>query len=205
MKHFEILAKSLYRICDQKTVFEMTQEGIKAYEKIRKALKEEPLLLITDSNKPFKLYIDACGDGLGAALHQVQIIYDKPTEGPICYISRQIKLTEAKWGAYVWSYNPCLVIVDRYSKTAIFLPCHKDETSMDTAVLLWNRVISHKGLFKNIISYRYPKFTYSLWTNLHRLFETKLSLSTAYHPQTDGLEERVIQNLEDMIMRFCAY
>ncbi|MBW0576132.1 hypothetical protein O181_115847, partial [Austropuccinia psidii MF-1] len=82
LKDFAILAKSLYRICDQQTVFEMTQERIKAYEKIKKALTEAPLLLMPHWNIPFKLYIDACGDGLGAALHQVQIIDDKPTEGP---------------------------------------------------------------------------------------------------------------------------
>ncbi|MBW0577004.1 hypothetical protein O181_116719, partial [Austropuccinia psidii MF-1] len=35
------------------------------------------------------------------------------------------------------SYNACLVIVDRYSKTPIFLPCHKDDTAMDTGLLLW--------------------------------------------------------------------
>ncbi|MBW0549744.1 hypothetical protein O181_089459 [Austropuccinia psidii MF-1] len=103
------------------------------------------------------------------------------------------------------SYNPCLVIVDRYSKTPIFLPCHKDYTAMDTALLLWNRVISHTGLFKNIISDRDPKFTSALWTTLHRLFGTKLSFSTAYHPQTDGLAERMIQTLKDMIRRFCDY
>ncbi|MBW0565075.1 hypothetical protein O181_104790 [Austropuccinia psidii MF-1] len=76
---------------------------------------------------------------------------------------------------------------------------------MDTALLLWSRVISHTGLFKNIISDRDTKFTSALWTNLHRLFGTKLSFSTAYHPQTDGLAERMIQTLEDMIRRFCAY
>ncbi|MBW0576402.1 hypothetical protein O181_116117 [Austropuccinia psidii MF-1] len=103
------------------------------------------------------------------------------------------------------SYNACLVIVDRYSKTPIFLPCHKDDTAMDTALLIWNRVISHTGLFKNIISDRDPKFTSALWTNLHKLLGTKLSFSTAYHPQTDGLAERMIQTLEDMIRRFCAY
>ncbi|MBW0585406.1 hypothetical protein O181_125121 [Austropuccinia psidii MF-1] len=102
LKDFAVLAKSLYRICDQQTAFEMTQERIKAYDKIKKALKEAPLLLMPYWNIPFKLYIDACGDGLGAALHQVQIIYDKPTEAPVCYISRQIKPTEAKWSAYVW-------------------------------------------------------------------------------------------------------
>ncbi|MBW0554453.1 hypothetical protein O181_094168 [Austropuccinia psidii MF-1] len=86
LKDFSILAKSLYRICEQQTVFEMTEERIKAYEKIKKALTEAPLLLMPDWNIPFNLYIDACGDGLGEALHQVQIIDDKPTEGPVCYI-----------------------------------------------------------------------------------------------------------------------
>ncbi|MBW0469948.1 hypothetical protein O181_009663 [Austropuccinia psidii MF-1] len=61
-------------------------------------------------------------------------------------------------------YNACLVIVDRYSTTPIFLPCHKDDTAMNTAILLWT-----------------------------------------YHPQTDGLAERIIQALEDTIRRFCAY
>ncbi|MBW0514144.1 hypothetical protein O181_053859 [Austropuccinia psidii MF-1] len=76
---------------------------------------------------------------------------------------------------------------------------------MDTAIFLWNRVISHTVLFKNIISDRDPKFTSALLTNLHKLLGTKLSFSTAYHPQTDGLAERMIQPLEEMISRFCAY
>ncbi|MBW0556016.1 hypothetical protein O181_095731 [Austropuccinia psidii MF-1] len=83
LKDFAILAKSLYRILDQQTVSEITQERIEAYENIRKALTEAPLLLMPDWNIPFKLYTYACGDGLGEALHQVQIIDDKPTEGPV--------------------------------------------------------------------------------------------------------------------------
>ncbi|MBW0574686.1 hypothetical protein O181_114401 [Austropuccinia psidii MF-1] len=103
------------------------------------------------------------------------------------------------------SYNSWLVIVDRFSKTPIFLPCRKDDTAMDTALLIWNRVVSWTGIFKNIISDRDPKFTSALWTNLHQLFGTKLSFSTAYHPQTNGLAERMIQTLEDMVRSFCAY
>ncbi|MBW0498284.1 hypothetical protein O181_037999 [Austropuccinia psidii MF-1] len=60
------------------------------------------------------------------------------------------------------SYNDCLVIVDRLSKTLIFLPCHKDDKAMDTALLIWNRVVSWTGIFKNIISDRDPKFTSAL-------------------------------------------
>ncbi|MBW0528277.1 hypothetical protein O181_067992 [Austropuccinia psidii MF-1] len=59
-------------------------------------------------------------------------------------------------------YNACLVIVDRYSKTPIFLPCHKDDTAMDKALLLWSKVISHTGLFKNTISERGPKLKSAL-------------------------------------------
>ncbi|MBW0574720.1 hypothetical protein O181_114435 [Austropuccinia psidii MF-1] len=103
------------------------------------------------------------------------------------------------------SYNACLVIVDRFSKTPIFLPCHKDDTAMDKALLIWNRIVSWTAILTNIISDRDPRFTSALCTNHHQLFGTKLSFSTAYHPQTDGLAERMIQTLEDMVRRFCAY
>ncbi|MBW0541325.1 hypothetical protein O181_081040 [Austropuccinia psidii MF-1] len=76
---------------------------------------------------------------------------------------------------------------------------------MDTSLSIWNRVISHTVLFKNIISDRDSKFKSALWTDLNNLLGTKLSLSTAYHPQTDGLAERINQTLEDMIRQFCAY
>ncbi|MBW0502790.1 hypothetical protein O181_042505 [Austropuccinia psidii MF-1] len=103
------------------------------------------------------------------------------------------------------SYNAYLVTVDRFSKTPIFLPCHKDDTVMDTALLIWNRVISCTIIFVNIISDRDPNFISALWKNIHQLFGTKLSFSTAYHPQTDGLAERMIQTLEDMVTRICEY
>ncbi|MBW0546936.1 hypothetical protein O181_086651 [Austropuccinia psidii MF-1] len=90
------------------------------------------------------------------------------------------------------SYNACLVIVDKASKTPIFLPCHQHDTAMDTDLLIWNRVVSLTGIFTNIISDGDPTFTSALWTNLHQLFGTKLSFSTAYHPHTDGLPERMI-------------
>ncbi|MBW0489743.1 hypothetical protein O181_029458 [Austropuccinia psidii MF-1] len=70
--------------------------------------------------------------------------------------------------------------------------------------MIWNRVVSWTGIFKNIISNRDPKFTSELWKNLHQLFGTKLSFYKAYKPQADGLAERMIQNLEDMLGRICA-
>ncbi|MBW0502189.1 hypothetical protein O181_041904 [Austropuccinia psidii MF-1] len=86
------------------------------------------------------------------------------------------------------SYNACLVLVDRYSKPPMFLLFNKDETAMDPAIMIWTKAIRHTGLFQNIKSDRDPEFTSALWTNLHNIVRTKSSFSTAYHPQTDGLE-----------------
>ncbi|MBW0535678.1 hypothetical protein O181_075393 [Austropuccinia psidii MF-1] len=66
-------------------------------------------------------------------------------------------------------------------------------------------VISWTGIFTKNISDRDPKFTSALWTNINQQFGTKLSFSTAYHPQSDGLAEITIQNLEDMVRKFCSY
>ncbi|MBW0487763.1 hypothetical protein O181_027478 [Austropuccinia psidii MF-1] len=71
-----------------------------------------------DFKLPFKLYIDASGDGLGSALHQVQIINHKPVEVPICFISRQIKPAEARYGA---SQMECLCLFWALEKHNSFL------------------------------------------------------------------------------------
>ncbi|MBW0560612.1 hypothetical protein O181_100327 [Austropuccinia psidii MF-1] len=82
-EYFSSIERPLYRLCDKDTVFEMTVDRVKAFESLRQALTTAPLLLIPDFKLPFKLYLDASGDGLSAALHQVQIINDKSVKGPI--------------------------------------------------------------------------------------------------------------------------
>ncbi|MBW0568453.1 hypothetical protein O181_108168 [Austropuccinia psidii MF-1] len=90
------------------------------------------------------------------------------------------------------NYNACLIIVDRFSKSMRCLPCHKEDTAMDTALLFWNNIISTCGVPKIIISDRDPKFTSEVWTSLYEMLGTKLAFSTSYHPQTDGLAERMV-------------
>ncbi|MBW0582499.1 hypothetical protein O181_122214 [Austropuccinia psidii MF-1] len=85
------------------------------------------------------------------------------------------------------------------------LPCHKEDTAMDSALLFWNNIISTCEVPNIIISDRDPKFTSEFWTNLYDILGTKLAFSTAYHPQTDGLAEGMIQTMEDILRRFCAY
>ncbi|MBW0538947.1 hypothetical protein O181_078662 [Austropuccinia psidii MF-1] len=78
IKDFARMAKSLYKLCDQQKVYEMTEERVKENEELKNCLTNAPFLLMPDWKLPFKLYIDACGEGLGAALHQTEIIINKP-------------------------------------------------------------------------------------------------------------------------------
>ncbi|MBW0583138.1 hypothetical protein O181_122853 [Austropuccinia psidii MF-1] len=69
IKYFAYIARPPYKLCEKDTVFEMTVDRVKAFESLRQALTTAPPLLMPDFKLPFKLYIDASGDGLGAALH----------------------------------------------------------------------------------------------------------------------------------------
>ncbi|MBW0495881.1 hypothetical protein O181_035596 [Austropuccinia psidii MF-1] len=76
---------------------------------------------------------------------------------------------------------------------------------MDTALLFWNNKISTCGIPEIIISDKDPKFTSEFWTDLYDMLSPKLAFSTAYLPQTDDLAETMIQTMEDILRRFCAY
>ncbi|MBW0578789.1 hypothetical protein O181_118504 [Austropuccinia psidii MF-1] len=95
--------------------------------------------------------------------------------------------------------NACLIIVDRFRNSVRCLSCHKEDTAMETALLFCNNIIFTCGVPKIIISDRDPKLTSELWTNWYDMLGTKLAFSTDYHPQTDGLAERMIQTMEDIL------
>ncbi|MBW0463212.1 hypothetical protein O181_002927 [Austropuccinia psidii MF-1] len=103
------------------------------------------------------------------------------------------------------NFNACLNIIDRFRKIVRCIPCHKEDKAMDTALLFWNNIISTCEVPNFIISDRDPKFTSEFWTNIYDMLGTRLAFSTAYHPQKDGLAERMIQTIKDILRRFCAY
>ncbi|MBW0473525.1 hypothetical protein O181_013240 [Austropuccinia psidii MF-1] len=100
IRTFSHIATSLYKLCSKDVVFEITKERRDAYERLKHELINAPVLILPDFELPFKLYIDeACSQGLGAALHQRKIVNCEPREGVICYISRKLKDSEARYGA----------------------------------------------------------------------------------------------------------
>ncbi|KAD6796015.1 hypothetical protein E3N88_06911 [Mikania micrantha] len=95
------------------------------------------------------------------------------------------------------------VIVDRLTKSAHFLPIRETYPVRKLARIYIDEIISRHGIPLSIISDRDARFTARFWESLHEAFGTRLDLSTAYHPQTDGQTERTIQTLEDML-RACV-
>ncbi|MBW0583407.1 hypothetical protein O181_123122 [Austropuccinia psidii MF-1] len=99
-KNFAHITSSLYKLCSKDVVFEITKETKDAYDRIKHELTNASVLILPDFELKFKLYIDAaCSQGLGAALHQRQIVDGEPTQGVLCYISTQLKDSEARYGA----------------------------------------------------------------------------------------------------------
>jgi hypothetical protein len=87
------------------------------------------------------------------------------------------------------------VIVDRLTKSAHFLAISEDDSVDKLARLYVKEIISHHGVPISIISDRDSRFMSALWRSLQTALGTRLDMSTAYHPQTDGQSERTIQTL----------
>ncbi|KAK1421343.1 hypothetical protein QVD17_23595 [Tagetes erecta] len=95
------------------------------------------------------------------------------------------------------------VIVDRLTKSAHFLPIKESAGAEQLAQLYVDEIVARHGVPVSIVSDRDGRFTSRYWRQFHEALGTKLEMSTAYHPQTDGQSERTIQTLEDML-RACV-
>ncbi|KAE9028547.1 hypothetical protein PR001_g11707 [Phytophthora rubi] len=97
-----------------------------------------------------------------------------------------------------------LVFVCRLSKMVRLAAVRKSMTAPQSAQLFVDNVFRHHGLPEAFVSDRDPRFVSHFWQHLFRLLGTRLDMSTADHPQTDGQAERVNRVLEDILRSVCA-
>ncbi|GJU12770.1 putative reverse transcriptase domain-containing protein [Tanacetum coccineum] len=93
--------------------------------------------------------------------------------------------------------------LDRLTKSAHFLPMRETDPMDKLAKLYLKEVVTRHGIPVSIICDRDPRFTSNFWRSFQKAMGTRLDMSTAYHPETDGQSERTIQTLEDML-RACV-
>lgn len=102
-------------------------------------------------------------------------------------------------------YDSILVVVDRFSKMAHFIPCCETITTPEVASLFLENIFKHHGLPSDIVSDRGSVFVSKFWQRLMELLKVKTNTSTSHHPQSDGQTERVNAVLEQYLRSYCNY
>jgi len=95
-----------------------------------------------------------------------------------------------------------LLIIDRLTKMAHFIPTTSTVTSKAVAQLFLRYVFQYHGLPESIVSDRDPKFTSKFWRSLNEALGIKLLMSTAAHPQTDGQSEAAVKIIQKLLRPF---
>ena len=103
----------------------------------------------------------------------------------------------------VKGFDSIWVIVDRLTKSTHFVPVKTGMYVAKLAEIYIEQIVRLHGIPSSIVSDRDPRFTSKFWESLQAALGTKLRLTFAYHPQTDGQTERTIQSLEDLL-RACV-
>ena len=84
-----------------------------------------------------------------------------------------------------------LTVVDKATRMVHLLPCKKSITAAETAKIFWENIVKLHGVPSVLYSDRGTQFTSNFWKSLWSLTGTQLKFSTAYHPQTQGVVERM--------------
>jgi hypothetical protein len=107
------------------------------------------------------------------------------------------KLPKTKTG-----YDAIIVFVDKLTKMVHYAPTHNTAKATDLAKIFMDRVVRLHGVPKTLVSDRDSRFTGHFWRAVFTALGTKLAMSTAYHPQTDGQTERANRTLEENLRAY---
>ena len=101
-------------------------------------------------------------------------------------------------------YNDILVVVDQFSKEAVFISCTKEENALTTAELFRDHVWCQHGLPSSVVSDCGLIFASHFMGELYKILEIKRKMSMAFHPQTDGQTEKLNHEINTYLCIYVA-
>ncbi|GJY01681.1 putative reverse transcriptase domain-containing protein [Tanacetum coccineum] len=208
--------------------YEWGMEQEEAFQTLKSNLCDAPILSLPDGDEDFVVYYDASNQGLGDAskvenattkmLCSLGKLMERKEDGGMYFIwipligdVRTLIMDEAHALRYLVHQGADKTYYDlrdmleipELTKSAHFLATREDYSMEKLARLYIDEIVARHGVPVSIISDRDGRFTSRFWQTLQKALGTRLDMSTAYHPQTDGQSERTIQTLEDML-RACV-
>jgi hypothetical protein len=218
VKDFSMIAAPLNNLTKKDVPFKWGDEQYQAFKDLKTKLCEAPLLQLPDFGKTFEIKCDASGIGIGG-VPWPHMRRDVQRHIVCCIVCLKAKSRLNPHGLYTplpiphvpWEdismdfvlglprsqrgRDSIFVVVDRFSKMAHFIPCHKSDDASHVADLFFTEIVRLHGVPKTIVSDRDTKFLNYFWKTLWAKHGTKLLFSTTCHPQTDGQTEVVNNTL----------
>nr|GEY06331.1 hypothetical protein [Tanacetum cinerariifolium] len=201
--NFSKIAKPLTWLTQKNKKYEWGMEQEEAFQTLKSNLRDTSILSLPDGVEDFVVYYDASNHGLGCVLKQRGKV--------IAYASRQQKIHEKNYTTHDLELRAVLFALKTWrhylygTKSVIYMD-HKsiqhifDQKELNTHKRRWIELFSD---YECEIRYHPDSLLHISGKPYKKALGTRLDMSTAYHPQTDGQSERTIQTLKDML-RACV-
>nr|GEU46604.1 putative reverse transcriptase domain-containing protein [Tanacetum cinerariifolium] len=209
---FSKIAKSITKLTQKKVKFDWGDKQEATFYIIKQKLCSAPILALPEGSEDFVVYCDASIKGLGAVLMQREKgavvfalkIWRHYLYGTKCTVftnhkrlqhildQKELNMRQRRW----------LELLSDYDWEIHYHPGKETDPMDKLARVYMKGVVTRHGIPVSIICDHDPRFTSNFWKAFQKAMGTRLYMSTAYHPETDGLNERTIQTLKDMLHAF---
>nr|GEY97915.1 putative reverse transcriptase domain-containing protein [Tanacetum cinerariifolium] len=179
---FSKIAKSMTKLTQKKVKFDRGDKQEAVFQLLKEKLCSAPILALPKGAKNFIVYCDASHKGLGVVLMQ-----------------NEKKILKARTKAGKPKNLKVEDVGDHLTKSAYFLSMRENDPMDKLTRLYMKEVVTRHGIPVSIICDCDSRVTSQFWRSFQKALGTRLDMSTAYHPQTEGQGKRTIQPLKDML------